>query len=253
MAMMVLQNGRALNDEEKSRLGIGGNLPPARDLHALHIEELMEQAQGFLDGEPIANQAQADAVGVLIGMLRQAKSGAEEQRKIEAKPFDDGKTEVQAFWTPLKSRIELAEQTAKRALAPFLAAQEAIAAAAATKAREEAAEAQRRAQAALQAASANDLAAREQAEQLLKDASKADRTANKAEKAKPMAAGLGRSVSLRSVWSALLVDPVAALKFYKQQQPEALRQWLREQADRDVRSGVRKIDGFTITEERCAQ
>jgi hypothetical protein len=230
---------------------IGHNMPPARELHALHIEELMETAKGFLDGDPIISQQQADDVGRLLGELRQAKGGAEEQRKIEAKPFDDGKAEVQAFWNPLKSRIEIAEGIAKKALAPWLEAREAEARAVAEAARLEAENKAAASRAAL--TESNNLAAREEAERLLKDAGKAERAASKAEKAKPMAAGLGRSVSLRSVWTALLVDPVAALKFYKQQQPEALRQWLREQADRDVRNGVRKIDGFTVTETKVAQ
>jgi hypothetical protein len=239
--------------EADPRLSIGGNNPPPRELHALHIEELMEQAQGFLDGEPIANQAQADAIGTLLGMLRQAKSGAEEQRKIEAKPFDDGKAEVQAFWIPLKGRIELAEDIAKKALAPFLAAEEARKQAEAARAREQARRAQRAAQEALQAASTPNLAAREEAERLLTEANKADKAANRAEKAKPMAAGLGRSVSLRSRWTATLTDSAKALSHYRERQPEELREWLREQAQRDVNGGARDIPGFSITEERIAQ
>lgn len=230
---------------------IGHNVPPARDLHALHIEELMEAARQFLDGDPIISQQQADDVGRLLGELRQAKTGAEDQRKIEAKPFDDGKAEVQAFWSPLKSRIEIAEGIAKKALAPWLEAREAEARAVAEAARLEAEKKAAAARAAL--TESNNLAAREEAERLLKDAGKAERAASKAEKAKPMAAGLGRSVSLRSRWVAVLTDSALALKHYREHQPEALREFLREQAQRDVNAGTRSIPGFTVNEERTAQ
>ena len=227
------------------------NGAPPRELHALHIEELMEQARQFLDGDPIATQEQADAIGTLLGMLRQARNGAEEQRKKEAKPFDDGKAEVQAFWTPLKGQIETAEGSAKKALAPWLEAREAEARVAAAAAR---LEAERKAEAARVAiAETTNLAAREKAEALLKEAGKAERAANRADKAKSMAAGLARAVSLRSVWKADLVDPVEALKHYKSEQPEALKDWLRDQANRDVRAGLRTIPGFNVTEERIAQ
>jgi hypothetical protein len=232
---------------------IGHNAPPPREAHALHIEELLNEAQGFLDGEPIANQEQADAVGKLLGMLREARQGADTQRKIEKRPHDDAAREVQAAWAPLLDRVAMAEQVAKRALAPFLAAQEAIAQAEAQSARHAAWTAAHEAREALDKASPTDLAGRAQAVTLLKDASKAERAAIKAEKVKPMAAGLSRAVSLRSVWRAVLIDPVAALKHYRTNRPDELKAWLSLQADQDVRVGVRAIDGFAITEERIAQ
>lgn len=213
----------------------------------------MEAAQRYLDGQPIENQAQADDVGLLLGKLREARKGAEEQRVIEKKPHDDAAKAVQAAWVPLLDRVALAEKVAKQALAPFLAAQEAIAQTAAAKAREEAAEKLRAAQEAMSILHPANLAAREVAERLLKDAGKADRAATKAEKAKPMAAGLGRAVGLRSKWIAVLVDSVAALKHYREHQGPALRDWLTEQAQRDVNAGARTIPGMTINEERIAQ
>lgn len=213
----------------------------------------MEAAQQFLDGQPIETQAQADDVGQLLGKLREARQGADAQRKIEKAPHDEAAKAVQAAWVPLLDRVALAEQVAKRALAPFLTAQEAIAQAAAAKAREEAQLAAQVAQRALGDCAAYDLAGREEAERLLKLAGKADRAAGKAEKAKPMAAGLGRAVSLRSVWTPSLVDPMAALRHYRETQPEALKTWLFEQAHADVRAGKREIPGFTVTEEKVAQ
>ena len=232
---------------------IGHNNPPEPtpfEALKLHIDDLMETAQGFLDGEPIATQALADEVGKLLDEARQAEKAAEAQRKIEVKPFDDGKAEVQARYNPLKAKCALVSSTAKQALAPFLAAEQARRDAEAAAARKVAEEAAAVAQAALRAAAPTDLAAREEAEALLKDATKADKAAGRAEKGKAMVAGGARSASLRSVWTPALTDPVAALKHYREHQPEALKEWLLAQAQADVRAGVRSIPGFSITEER---
>src|SRR3546814_11800322 len=62
----------------------------------LHIDDLFETAQGFLDGDPIATEAQATSVSQLLDDARQARKAAEGQRKLEAKPFDEGKTNRQS-------------------------------------------------------------------------------------------------------------------------------------------------------------
>lgn len=240
--------------EADPRLTVGGNSPPPIETHKLHIEDLLAEAQSFLDGDPIATQAQADSVGTLLGMLREARKGADEQRKVEKKPHDDAGKAVQAAWNPILERVELAESVAKKALAPFLMAEEARKQAEAAKAREEAERAQREAQEAMRAAAeSSNLAAREEAERLTKAAEKANTAATKAEKAKPLAAGTGRSVGLRTVWSATLVDPVEALKHYRAKESAALKAWLSEQAAADVRAGLRTIPGFEIIAERIAQ
>lgn len=233
---------------------IGHNGAPPIETWKLHIEDLLAEAQSFLDGDPVANQDQADSVGKLLGMLREASKGADAQRAVEKKPHDDAAKSVQAAWKPILERVELAESVAKRALAPFLMAEEARKQAEAAKAREEAERIQREAQEAARAAAASaNLAAREEAERLAKEAEKASAQANKAEKAKPLASGVGRSVGLRSVWNATLVDPVEALKFYRGKEPDALKDWLRDQAAKDIRAGLRMIPGFDVTEERIAQ
>jgi hypothetical protein len=232
---------------------IGHNSPPPFDAISLHIEDLLETAKGFLDGEPITTQAMADEVGKLLAAAREAEKAAEEQRRIEAKPFDDGKAEVQARYNPLKAKCALAQDTAKRALAPYLAAEQARKDAEAAEARRVADAKAAEAQAAMRAAAATDLAAREEAERLLKEANRADRDANRASKGKAMAAGGARSVSLRKVWIPTLTDAAAALKHYRAAQPEALKSWLIEQANADVRGGARSIPGFTISDEQVAQ
>lgn len=231
----------------------GHNAPPPYEAFSLHIEELIENAKQFLDGEPIANQGQADEVGKLLDMIRTAKKDADKERAAEKKPHDDAGKAIQAKWKPLLDRCDIATDTAKKALVPWLEKLEAEQRAAAAKAREEAEAARLAALEAERAAKASvDLEAAERAEQARKDADIAQAQANRADKAKAHAAGGSRAIGLRSYWIAELVDPVAALKHYKQAQPELLKAWLLEQAQKDANAGKRTIPGFAINEDRRA-
>src|SRR3546814_11143733 len=64
--------------------------------------------------------------------------------------------------------------------------------------------------------------------------------------------GGSRAIGLRTYYTAELVDPVAALKHYKQAQPEALKAWLLAQGQTDVSAGKRAIPGFAIKDDRRA-
>lgn len=231
---------------------IGHNSPPPIESHRLHIEELMEAAQQYLDGEPITSQAQADDVGKLLGQLRQAHKGADEQRAKEKKPHDDAAKAVQAVWKPLLDRVDTAERVAKKALEPFLEAEGAKQRAAAEAARKEADDKAAAARAAAQAAQATDLAARVAVEALRKDADKAAKAANRAEKDKPMAAGTGRSVSLRSVWRAEVTDPIELGRHLWKTRRAEYEEMLLGIAQREVNAGVRSLPGCSIIETRKA-
>lgn len=236
---------------------IGHNNPPAPTPYEaikMHIDDLFETAQGFLDGEPIANQETANLVSKLLDDARKARTAAEAQRKIEAKPWDDGKAAVQALWTPLtdekKGRCTLIADTAKKALAPWLKKidDERIAAAAA--ARKEADEKAEAARAALAATNPSDLTAREAVEDVLSQVSAAYKAAERLDKGRAQASGGTRAVSLIDVWTPELVTPMDALKHYMAEQPEALKAWLLDQARKDVHGGKRAIPGFNIKHDR---
>lgn len=232
---------------------IGHNAPPPLEAHRLHIEELMENARQFLDGEPITTQGQADAVGKLLAMLREARKGAEDARTAEKAPHLEAGRAVDAAWKPLTESVATAEGIAKKALAPFLVAEQARKDAEAAEARRIAAEAAERARKEIEDANAGaDLAARERAEETVKAADAAAKEAAKLEGSRAKVAGGPRAVSLRSVWTATLVEPVEALKHYRATQPDALKAWLSDQADADVRAGSRSIPGFSITEDKVA-
>jgi hypothetical protein len=214
------------------------------------IDDLLLEARNYLDGEPIANETQAEAVSSLLNRLRRVSKDADDARKVEKKPHDDAAKAVQAKWTPIIAKADLAASTAKEALAPWLRAVEEKQRAEAEAAR---AEAERLAQIAAEAhARADDLQSAEDAERLLKAADAARKDAAKADKAKAHAKGGERAVGLRSVWTPTLTDACAALKHYRERQPELLKQWLVEQAERDVRAGARSIPGFEVTEARVA-
>src|SRR3546814_18372250 len=91
-------------------------------------------------------------------------------------------------------------------------------------------------------------AAAENAENLREQADKAARDAAKADKTKAHASGGSRAIGLRTYYTAELVDQVAALKHYKQAQPEALKAWPLDQGQKDVRAGQPSDSGLAIKE-----
>ena len=239
---------------------IGDNGAPAvTSFEAIEeeIRTLHGEAKNWLDGEPIANGGQAEAVGKLRDMLRDAAGRAEKMRKEEAKPFDDGKAEVQGRYNPLiqkdRGLTDLAIKACNSALAPWLKKieddQRAEAAAKMQAANEQAYQASR---SAVEARDSCDLAKRETAEELLKSAKAALGDAKRADNAKPQVAGMKKAIGLKSEWHPVLVDPAAALAHYRKEQPALLKQWLFEQAQKDVRAGARSIPGFDVKEERVA-
>ncbi len=247
---MMLSSTAELTREEVA--AIGHNNPPADPFEAFsaHIGDLFEEAKNHLDGSAIETEAQAEAVSKLLDLTRTASKDADKARAEEKRPHDDAGKAVQAKWKPLLERADLAADTCKKVLSPWLQRKEAEARAAAEAAR---AEAQRRADeaaAAVRAAAEGDLAAREAAEAQVKEAKTAERTATKAEAARPQASGGARATTLRSYWTAELTDASAALKHYVSTDPDAVKAFLLTLGETDVRNGKRQLPGFTITEEK---
>jgi hypothetical protein len=233
---------------------IGGNNPPdpfgAIDAH---IRDLYAEAKNFLDSDPITSEAMATAVTNLLDKIRQAEKAADEARKEENRPFDEGKAAVQAKFAPLISDTKavrgltvLAAEACKAALTPWRQAQEAIALAAARKAREEAEAAAKAAAEAMRATQVDDLAAREDAERLIREADHAAKLANRADKSATTGTGL------RPYWSPKLTDGTAAARHYWTTDRQACEEFFLSLANRDTRNGVRTIPGFEIVEERRA-
>jgi hypothetical protein len=221
-------------------------------LFAEEIDDLMLEARNYLDGEPIANEQQAEAVSSLLNRLRRVAKDADAARATEKKPHDEAGKAVQAKWKPIIDKAELAASTAKQALAPWLRQIEEQQRREAELARQEA-ERLARIAAESHAQSIGNLEATEDAERLLKAAEGAQKFAAKAEKQKAHATGGERAVGLVDRYTPELIEPVEALKHYRTTQPEALKAWLLSQAEKDVRAGARSIPGFTIHHERVAR
>ena len=235
------------------RVRQGDNNPPKDDpfeAFTAHIGDLFAEASNFLDGAAIRSDGEADQVSRLLEMIRTAARDADKARAAEKKPHDDAGKAVQAKWKPLLDRAELAVTTCKRALAPWLQAKEAAASAAAEVARAEAEAKARKAAEAMRATTLADLAGREEAEALVKDAKAAEAAASRAEKARPQASGDTRAVTLRTSYRPELANASEALKHYVAREPEAIKACLLQLAQADVRRGVRTIPGFNVLAEQ---
>lgn len=230
---------------------IGHNQPSPFDMYAVHIGDLFDEAQNWLDGSGVNSDADAEGVSRLLSMLRKAAKDADGARADEKRPHDDAAKAVQAKWKPLLDKAQLAIDTAKSALTPYLTRKEAEQRAEAERLRQEAEEAARKAREAHQA-SGTDLAAAGNAVALETVAEALQKAAKKAEGAKAHAKGGERAVGLRSVWSAEVQDFTVFARWAWEHRGSELRQFLRTLADREVSAGARSLPGVTITEERKA-
>lgn len=229
----------------------GHNAPPPSDFDIIRqeIEDLYEEAKNWADGEPIASQEMHDAIEELRTQLHDAGKRADALRVEEKKPLDEQIKAIQDKFNPLiqpkRGRVDMAKSALDALLTPYRtriaqekAAEAARVAAAAEAARVAATEAIR--------ASSGNLAAREEAEELLADAKKLERQAGRANKAATTGTGL------RTVWRAELVDEAAALDWFWGERPDAFRELIQSLADEAVRRGVRKVPGFVVRDEKVA-
>lgn len=240
--------------------GLGHNQPPEPtpfDAHKANIDDLYDEAKGWLDGEPIASQGQADKVGLLLGLIREAEKAADAERVKEKAHLDEQIKEIQERYAPLiadtkttKGKTVLAAEACKAALAPWLKKLEDEQKAAALLARQQAQAAADAAAEAIRAAPVENLTARQDAEALVTQAKAAEKVAARAEKARPQTAGHGRAVTLRSVWSAVMTDETEAARgFWLTHRAECVA-FYQGLADQRVAAGARELRGFTVKEDR---
>jgi hypothetical protein len=242
---------------------IGHNMPPEPtpfEITQKEVDDLYEEALNWCDGEPIANAAQAADIAELKRKIQAAATAGEKRRVAEAKPFDDAKKKVQDAYNPLihkdKGKTARAIAALNTALAPYLTEIDRQQREQARILNEQRIEAERIArEASMAAAASTNLAAREAAEKLQDDAKAIAKSANAAEKAKPQVHGSGgsKAIGMKSVWTAELVDPAAALAYFRQTCPSELKAWMLEQAKSMIHVGPKPpgdMPGFKITETR---
>jgi len=229
---------------------IGDNCPPDEFAKiSQEIQDLYDTAKDFIDGEPIDNQPLADTVERLLGEIKAAEKRADEHRKYECTPFDEGKKAVQAKYNPLIADTKgitgltvLAKKACQDALTPWKLKLQAAKDEDARLKREEADKLARAAQEAMQAASLKD---REAAENLLKESKKAGAAAKKAEKSNVK--------GMRTVWDVDVVNPVQLLRHYWNNRQSEFEQFAIKLAEQDVRTGHRSLPGCKITSRKIAK
>lgn len=233
--------------------GIGHNRPSPFEEVRDRVELYYGEAQLWLDGKPIDSQEQADELSNLLNLIRDARKAADEARKEEKRPFDEGAKAVQAKYKPLLEKADTAASVVKQALQPWLDEQDRIAREAAEAARREAEERQRAAEEAMRKAreEAADLAARENAERLAAEAKKATQAASKASKTTAKASGgIGRAAALRTTYEAVITDERAFAAYAWQRHHDELMEWMQQLAARLVRSNQRGIPGVEVIERK---
>src|ERR1035438_2770785 len=87
-------------------VSVKDNQPDPFEAHKLNIEGLYMEAKNWLDGEPIANEAQAEKVQTLLRMIQEAEKAADDSRVIEKKPLDEAIAAIQDRYNPLIAPIK---------------------------------------------------------------------------------------------------------------------------------------------------
>lgn len=225
---------------------IGHNNPPRHEAFAMALDEVRLEAGNFLDGAPIENQGQADKIGVIVSTAKRIKKDADAARKEDKEPHLEAGRKVDADYKPVLDTADDIIKAAQKPLTDYLNKLAAEQREAEAKAREEAA---RKAQEAIEASRAAEgsVEAVERARELEKEADKAAKEAAKAGKAKAHVAGMDRAIGLRTYQIAEVTDYAALLKFIKQTNPDALKEWLDEYARKALPS---QLPGVTVRSER---
>jgi hypothetical protein len=118
-------------------IGIGHNHPPPDELTpfevaAKAVHDIYDETVLWLDGQKITTQLLADGVANLLGEIRKAEALADATRKAEKAPLDAAIAEVQARYAPLigntksggKGLTLVAMDACRKALQPFLDAED---------------------------------------------------------------------------------------------------------------------------------
>lgn len=222
---------------------IGHNNPPKTIFDT--INDLCLEADNWLDGEAIETDDQALGLGKLMDMLKAAKNECEAERKEKVAPIDEAKKAIQAVYVPVLEKAEDALGVAQTVRNRYLKAKQAALDEQARVAREQAVEAIKIAQEAMQARTGS-LADKQAAEALVEMAKSAEIQAKMAAKATPQKIG-GRKTVTRA-WTATLVNLLDALRHYYRARPDDLSEYLTGLANGDVKHNPRDIPGFLIKE-----
>ncbi len=227
---------------------IGHNQPPRQEAFMMALEEVRVEAGNFLDGEPIENQGQADAVGMIMASARDIKRDADKARKEDKQPHLEAGKAVDAAYKPVIVKADDILKAAQQPLSVWLAKIEREQELERQKAREEA---QRKEQEAIegQRKAQGDIEAVEAARAKQKEAEAAQKLVRKAEKAKPNVAGSARSIGLRTHTVAVVENYRDLLLWVAEHDKPALDGFLDAYA---AKSAPQKLPGVRLETTRSA-
>ncbi len=234
---------------------MGHNKPPEPtpfELSRQEIKDLCYEAKHWISGDPVTLPEVAKQIDQLKVMIRDAMKLADERRKDEARPHDEAKAEIQDRYNTLigdtkksgKGIAVIALEACDQALKPYLETERRKKEEAERKAFEEAEAKRKAADEAVRAAQMQDLAAKEEAEALLRDAKKSEASAKRVSRQTT-----GLSTHLRRSWKPVMVDAREAAKWAWMSKREELEAFLLDLARSEVRSGARSIPGFDVVED----
>jgi hypothetical protein len=197
---------------------LGHNNPPSEyDIILEAVNDLVEEAKGWADGENVQDEAQEKGVSDLINLLRKQKTAVTKWHKKEKEPYLIAGKAVDAKKNDVAKKIDLATDALKNCLAPYLAEKERQRIAEIERQRKEAQEAERKAREAIEAArKENDLEATVERENAIQAAKQAQAQVNKTVKEKANAkSSFGRALTTREDYEVDLMSVEDAFEYFK--------------------------------------
>lgn len=229
-----------MNDMTPHRLH--NNPPDPIDEALAPYMDAIEEAENWLDGNPVEDEAAMKAVDVLIADIRKAKSNLGKAKKSSTAPLHDAwKAEI-ARWKPTEEDIERRLKGLAAVVDPFKRKLAAEKEAAKRAAYEEAQRKEREAREAAAKANAADYEAQLEA----------DRKAQEAIDAKKAASAANKDTvkGLRTVTKYEVTDHRAALHWIAQNDRDAITAFIDEYVRRNHKAAA--IDGVKIWTEKEA-
>lgn len=226
------------------RAVIGGNSPPDPiDQITGPFEPFREEAENWLDGQPVENEAQMKAVDALRKSMREWRLALEAGQKAATAPLHEIYKAELARWKPTIEDAKRIEGCLVAAVDSFKRKLAAEKAEAERKARAEAERKMREAQEAARIANAADLDAQRAAAEAQYEAEKAA--------ARAAAASKDTVKWLRTVTHHEITDHRALLNWIARNDREAITAFIEEWARRNHKKH-RNADGLRVWEEKEA-
>ena len=223
----------------------GHNNPPDPLDEALAAySDAIEEAQSWLDGTPVQDEAQMKAVDALLKDIKAAKSAATAAQKSEAAPLHDAWKAALARYKPTIDDLDRIAKGLAAAVDGFkrkLAAEKKAAERAAWEAAEKA---RREAKARHDAADVSNIESQREAEEAKRAAMEAEKAAQQARKQSESVKGL------RKVTRYEITDHRAALHWIAANDRDAVTAFIEDYVRRNHQSS--QIDGVKVWQEKEA-